>query len=104
MKGQSRREFLNCCACLAVSGAAAVFLPGPAGCEEANTGERTGVVRPVHPSASAASYLELQRSGELKRRGEALWQMMASCQLCPRLCGVNPAQRRGVRDGTLVTK
>jgi len=34
-------------------------------------------------------YLRLHRSGELKRRGEELWAMMESCELCPRMCGVN---------------
>lgn len=33
------------------------------------------------------SYLQLQRSGELKARAEALWEMMKSCELCPRGCG-----------------
>jgi len=35
------------------------------------------------------SYLELHRRGELRARGEALWQLMESCSLCPRMCGVN---------------
>ena len=35
------------------------------------------------------SYLELHKSGELKRRGEKLWTLMESCELCPRRCGVN---------------
>lgn len=34
-------------------------------------------------------YLTLHKSGELKRRGEKLWAMMESCELCPRMCGVN---------------
>lgn len=34
-------------------------------------------------------YLKLHRSGELKRRGEALWALMERCELCPRMCGVN---------------
>ena len=34
-------------------------------------------------------YLRLHRTGELKRRGEELWKMMESCELCPRMCGVN---------------
>ena len=34
-------------------------------------------------------YLSLHRSGELKRRGEKLWAVMESCELCPRMCGVN---------------
>ena len=35
------------------------------------------------------SYLKLHRSGELKQRGEDLWQIMESCRLCPRECEVN---------------
>ncbi len=34
-------------------------------------------------------YLELHSSGELKKRGDMLWEMMETCELCPRLCGVN---------------
>jgi putative pyruvate formate lyase activating enzyme len=34
-------------------------------------------------------YLKLHRTGELKNRGEELWNIMASCQLCPRECGAN---------------
>ena len=31
-------------------------------------------------------YLKLRRSGELKRRGDILWQKMNICDLCPREC------------------
>ena len=34
-------------------------------------------------------YLKLHRTGELKHRGEMLWEEMESCNLCPRMCGVN---------------
>ena len=34
-------------------------------------------------------YLALYRSGELKRRAEALEARLASCDICPRNCGVN---------------
>lgn len=34
-------------------------------------------------------YLELHRTGELKRRGEILWEMMNICDLCPRECENN---------------
>jgi putative pyruvate formate lyase activating enzyme len=34
-------------------------------------------------------YLDLHKSGELKRRGKKLWAMMERCELCPRRCGVN---------------
>lgn len=34
-------------------------------------------------------YLDLHLSGELKKRGEAMWNRLGSCDLCPRECGVN---------------
>ena len=34
-------------------------------------------------------YVKLHRSGELKKRGEALWNRMSPCKLCPRSCGVD---------------
>ncbi len=34
-------------------------------------------------------YLEKHRSGELEKRGEDLWNLMESCELCPRRCGVD---------------
>jgi putative pyruvate formate lyase activating enzyme len=37
-------------------------------------------------------YLPLHRSGELKTRGEHLWQMMETCCLCPRECGTDRLQ------------
>ncbi|MCD4781174.1 MAG: radical SAM protein [Candidatus Omnitrophica bacterium] len=35
------------------------------------------------------AYIALQKKGELKRRGEALWATMETCRLCPRECGAN---------------
>lgn len=35
------------------------------------------------------SYLELHRSGELKRRMERAYAMLSQCRLCPRECGVD---------------
>ena len=35
------------------------------------------------------AYLKLHKSGELKKRGKKLWESMESCELCPRMCGVN---------------
>ncbi|MEN8203528.1 MAG: radical SAM protein [Bacteroidota bacterium] len=34
-------------------------------------------------------YITLHRTGELRKRGEALWEIMRECRLCPRECGVN---------------
>ncbi len=35
------------------------------------------------------SYIELHKTGKLKEKGQELWQIMESCRLCPRECGVN---------------
>jgi putative pyruvate formate lyase activating enzyme len=35
------------------------------------------------------AYLELHKTGELKKRADELWDIMRSCELCPRRCGVN---------------
>ncbi len=35
------------------------------------------------------SYVELHKNGELKKRGEELWQRMEECNLCPRNCDAN---------------
>ena len=35
------------------------------------------------------AYLELHKTGELKKRADELWAIMKSCELCPRRCGVN---------------
>jgi len=34
-------------------------------------------------------YVNLHRSGELKERGEILWDVLKDCRLCPRQCRVN---------------
>lgn len=39
--------------------------------------------------ACKPGYISLHRSGELRKRGEALWEMMRECRLCPRECRVN---------------
>lgn len=93
----SRRKFLG----MAAAGVGVVSLPmcvrsrnGAKG-----TGEGEGLASEVRQTRVAgkaqidpdfeAPYLALHRSGELKKRGEELWHLMESCQLCPRKCGVN---------------
>ncbi len=39
---------------------------------------------PVKPG-----YIELHRSGELKKRGEELWAILQDCRLYPRECGAD---------------
>ena len=52
-------------------------------------GAGAGMVRaagsPERPARS--SRLEMHRNGELRERGEKLWDMMKECELCPRMCG-----------------
>ncbi len=41
------------------------------------------------PMETAPNYLSLHKRGELKIRGEILWEKMRSCNLCPRDCGTD---------------
>jgi putative pyruvate formate lyase activating enzyme len=68
-----RREFLKTCLY-----AAAATLLGP-GCRR----------RSELPVTLEPRYLELHRTGQLKKRGEALWKLMDGCRLCPRECGAD---------------
>lgn len=34
-------------------------------------------------------YINLHRNGELRKRGEALWEILKDCRLCPRECRVD---------------
>jgi putative pyruvate formate lyase activating enzyme len=43
----------------------------------------------IKSPASEPGYLALYRSGELKRRAEALEARLACCDICPRECGAN---------------
>ncbi len=36
-----------------------------------------------------SNYLSLYHSGELRQRAERLWERLASCDICPRECGVD---------------
>ena len=49
----------------------------------------------VDPEFEAA-YLDLHRTGELKKRAEKMWKIMDECQLCPRKCG---ARRSAGKSG-----
>ena len=49
------------------------------------TVEETATVDPNFEPA----FLKLHRTGELKKRGEDMWNIMNSCKLCPKMCGVN---------------
>ena len=38
---------------------------------------------------SESSYLSLYKTGELTKRSKLLHEILESCELCPRKCGVN---------------
>jgi putative pyruvate formate lyase activating enzyme len=73
----SRRNMVKSIVCTAFAGVTSSFLSG----SNYSPGTSDQNFEP--------GYLKLYRSGELKRRGEKLWAMMESCELCPRMCGVN---------------
>lgn len=71
-----RRHFIKSCVNLAALGVGSTFLSLDAGCKESH--------KDFEPA-----YLKLHKNGELKKRGEELWEIMSSCRLCPRECGTN---------------
>jgi len=78
MMKRTRRQFVKSCLYSAVSALGFMF----SGCKKSEkTVKISGEFEPA--------YLKLHRSGELKKRGEELWEIMRSCKLCPRMCGVN---------------
>ena len=79
MKATTRRQFVKTCA---ASTAACGVSPAVLGAEQAAKG--AGKTARTHPPEPA--YLALHRTGELKQRGERLWQIMRRCELCPRRC------------------
>ena len=102
MKEESRRQFIRSCLYLTISGLGCAFFPLCHGCKKEEnsiaTPEILGYERKKKYAVKGTaqidpdfepSYLRLHRSGELKKRGEELWNMMESCELCPRKCGTN---------------
>jgi len=86
MKGQPRRNFIKSCLYAAVSGLSLSVFTLCAGFGKKRIQESQNKTLANIPEPS---YLELHRTGELQKRGEALWRIMESCRLCPRMCGVN---------------
>jgi len=90
----SRRKFIK--SGLVAAGAAALGGLGFArdlfagGIPERETGV-TGAPGVEPPRGGMTRYVDLERTGELERREQALWDLMSPCTLCPRRCGVNRA-------------
>jgi len=88
----SRREFIK--GGIVAAGTAALGGLGFARNLFAGGGFDGGVgTQPAAPAAGGAwgqpRYIDLERSGELERREQALWDLFDPCRLCPRMCGVN---------------
>jgi len=82
MKELSRREFIG--SVFSVTAAAGLTSTFP--CLNVACRNESRRKPPIDPDFEPG-YLRLHQSGELKRRGEELWQRMRSCSLCPRECG-----------------
>jgi len=71
--------------------------------EDTNSGQDSMTVSrvPQIKSDFKPGYLKLSESGELKKRGDELWNMMTSCSLCPRECGAERLKgERGTCQGS----
>ena len=102
MREQSRRQFIESCLYLATSGFGCGLVSLCAGCKkEKRSASPSDVFEDRKQDRLAAderakidpafepAYLRLHRNGDLKKRGEELWDIMGSCELCPRKCGTN---------------
>ncbi len=94
MQSESKRQFLKSLACSGVYALLYPYLALLAFCKQRSNAEsgsestssRKARKLPID-RAFEPGYLKLHRSGELKKRGQALWKMMDGCTLCPRQCG-----------------
>ncbi len=100
MRPCSRRTFIQTCLYLASSGGGMGLMTFLTGCRQKEGSNSSGDTIDRTPVSSGerfeAAYLRLHRSGELKKRGQMLWDMMENCRLCPRMCGT---QRLAGREG-----
>ena len=100
MKEQSRRQFAKSCFYLATFGIGTALISLFSGIKQkanskslflsADNDKKNKVesIAKINPDFEPC-YLKLYKSGELEKRGRELWDIMESCELCPRECGVN---------------
>lgn len=87
MDSLSRRQFIKSCFYSTISALGPAFFL-TTGCEKRATTKVKETEANIDPDFEPA-YLRLHKSGELRKRGKELWNIMSSCRLCPRQCGVN---------------
>jgi putative pyruvate formate lyase activating enzyme len=78
----SRREFVW----RSVAAASTVLVPP--GCNRRGLGEAVPLAKGTSLEFEPG-YLKLEREGELAKREDALWEILASCEICARGCGAN---------------
>jgi putative pyruvate formate lyase activating enzyme len=66
----------------------------------AETSEKPSQTAAAIDAEFEPAYLSLHRSGELRKRGEALWDLLGSCRLCPRQCRTNRHRQEGFCHAT----
>ncbi|MDR3002432.1 MAG: hypothetical protein LBU89_14375 [Fibromonadaceae bacterium] len=86
----SRRKFIK--SGLVAAGTAAAALGGLGFARNLFAKELPNEEKNKSGNAQVLRYLDLERSGELERREQALWALFERCRLCPRLCGANRAK------------
>ena len=103
MREQTRRQSLKTCFFLVLTGLYHAVISSCSGGkkEEKSTSIPGNTSEPVQEKPYTVkrrvradadfepAYMSLHKSGELKTRGEELWDIMKSCRLCPRMCGVD---------------
>lgn len=87
MEFLSRRNFLKSCLYLTATALCPAFILN-SGCKKDSTVKIKHIEANIDPNFDP-TYLRLHKSGELRKRGEELWEIMKNCRLCPRECGVN---------------
>ncbi len=80
--GRSRRDFLF--SCLVPAGTLAAGREQRGQKKKEREGPAIDSKKQFEPC-----YLKMEREGNLKRAGDALWEIFHECRLCPRACGVN---------------
>lgn len=95
----NRREFCRNLASLSLAGilpvqALSACFTDNSSHTRSKPGMTTSEVNGFSDGGFEPGYLKLHRSGELKARGEVMWDMMQSCRLCPRECGNDRLRRQ----------
>lgn len=87
----TRKTFISGCIGAGIAAPSLIHSAGksPGSAESRDKETTMSRLLPHNTGDFEPSYMRLHRSGELKHRGETMREIMRSCRLCPRECGVN---------------